>query len=312
MTDDLVSPPDCAVAIAFPLTQEDFFKDIQPGSGKDFIRSFAATAPRTRVESQWERYRPVADAISARLPQLESMGVAVVTRVNREQLMELLRHRRVVTVMAHWRFDRIVPDDIVDTEKILAELELGSTSVRRALAASIVERGAGWLLQPATKNSTRESREELARQLDGIAEDSTRAYRRSIGRWRVATESLGSAGEVSSAHERIALPRPVLEAEFPGSLRQGRAVELGDGFVTISQFTESIPQGFAGVLDLSICNSIFLAEAVKRVRRDCLVVTNEQPAVVLSRFLRYVYTIRELKRSRGSYVDALLRVTSAL
>src|SRR5205814_2191181 len=97
--------------------------------------------------------------------------------------------------------------------------------------------------------------------------------------------------EAAAAAPPRRLTRVLLEEAFPAELRGGSAFELRDGLHAVAAIIDAVPERFDGVIDLSVCNSIVLGEAIKRQRRGCLIITNAKPASLALRLIRYKFII---------------------
>jgi hypothetical protein len=104
---------------------------------------------------------------------------------------------------------------------------------------------------------------------------------------------------------------PPLQWLWP-HLRQAPCVELFDGLRTFEQFCEAVPEGYAGVLDLSMCNSVMVAEELKRQRKQALIVENVFLATPEFRLARFALVIKQLATRPMRYTDAVVRVHRAL
>jgi hypothetical protein len=76
---------------------------------------------------------------------------------------------------------------------------------------------------------------------------------------------------------------------------------------------DAVPERFDGIIDLSVCNSIVLGEAIKRRRPECLIITNVRPASPALRLVRYQFIIREIAQVGGDrFTDAATRIHLAM
>jgi hypothetical protein len=96
-------------------------------------------------------------------------------------------------------------------------------------------------------------------------------------------------------------------------------VELWDCRASVSDLVEAIPEGFDGVLDLSVCHPSTLVDKIKRCRRNCTVryFPNEVlPSVWAEMYVavfKYLGQFREgsgggNSKSEGDYCDVLEQV----
>ena len=139
-------------------------------------------------------------------------------------------------------------------------------------------------------------RRHLARVLD-TSLDPSRAWYGST----VRTDSRGRPA--------FHLNRVMLEDCFGPAMRRAPSLELHDGVKTMDELLATIPRQFAGVLDLSVCNSVALGESIKRRRSDCLVVENVFLARIDIRLVRYALVLARLALAPARYTDALAEVS---
>ncbi len=98
----LIEPNDCTLAIALPLTRDEFLHDLQSGSRKAFAASYARKLAGFSPEKVWERYRKYSDVVTQVAAAVERCGVRVLPRFTLGQLSDTLQQRTVLTLVAHW------------------------------------------------------------------------------------------------------------------------------------------------------------------------------------------------------------------
>jgi hypothetical protein len=169
----------------------------------------------------------------------------------------------------------ITPDDITDP---VALHRYGTT--RATEIACILDDA----IQTCQDNSV-----QIAHALEALCAPATRRYQ--------------AADRKGLGLER-GINRVLLELHVPG-LRAGAAIELGDGMHTAAAVIEATPTGYPGVIDLSVCNSILLAEALKYARRPALIVSGEFRASLAFRMIRYQVLIEHIHRRPARYTELL-------
>ncbi len=87
-----------------------------------------------------------------------------------------------------------------------------------------------------------------------------------------------------------------------------KKVELFDGMYDIDVIIKHIPAGFNRVLDFTLCESVPLQTAVKKVFRDCLAIANKLKTNPEFRLVCYSRAISFLQTENISYVDAIAKV----
>ena len=112
----------------------------------------------------------------------------------------------------------------------------------------------------------------------------------------------------SLRHFRAFQNRERLDRGFSDSkvLAPGNRVEFSDGLHTITDVVAHLPVDFAGVLDLSVCNSVFLAEVVRRHCPKCRrVVANEDPTMPRFRLINCKYAYKIITSGARDYLAVL-------
>jgi hypothetical protein len=291
-----VSPGDCALAVGLPLTREEFMGGLT--SGRDFARHVRRTNFRHGLSEDyyWEEvYRPVTETVLRVCNRVEKVGVAVRESVTLEDLAELVRCYKVVSLVGHWRFMALVPEDLLDAYRLIDALRGPEGALHTAISAAMQRRSPELWKQyhPGSPGVLLASLNEMIR-------DAHLWYHREGGlSVREPTEE-----------DLQRLTRPAVEQAFPTLIRQGLAIELSDGMHKIGEIVDAIPAGFDGLLDLTICNSVILGAAIKRVRPGCTVAVSRYSVEIAVRTALYSLVIEELKHGGLSFMDAVARVHS--
>ena len=100
--ESIATPDDCALAIALPLTREEFFADAAPASAKDFVKQWSAVqqVPNQQLWEDYTRYAALAHDIAN---EAEAAGVLVLRHASFAQWTDILHERQAVTLFAHWK-----------------------------------------------------------------------------------------------------------------------------------------------------------------------------------------------------------------
>jgi hypothetical protein len=277
----LVTAADCALAIALPLTFAEFAEDAE-APDRDFVRSVLAGSGRGLRDTWAEVYAPkVVQGCERVAAAARAAGTAVIEGATLADLHGLLSAFSVVCLVGHTTQTPIAPADLADSAEILRIIEAGESIVARYLRGRL----AGQAISP------REVDRLAAFLDDALAE--TRAW------------ILAPARRERRGRPELHLERVFLEECFRGALRPAPLLELRDGLVTMANLDAAIPPDFAGVLDLSVCNSVAIAELIKRRRRDCLVVHNSFLARLDVRLDRFALAMDILSRRAARYSDVL-------
>jgi hypothetical protein len=286
-----ISPADCALAVALPLTEEQFLLDAT-APDRDFARSVVATSGRAPAAAWTELYAPKVVALYERVAaRVRRLGATVATDVTAAVLRELLERFPVVSLFAHAVAAPVQSGDIVKPHAILDIIQGGRTIIARHLRGALANRS--WAADGAVL------RDQIAAALDAALAP-TRA-------WTETTVRADDAGRPA-----LYLSRIMLEDCFGDAMRRAPLIELCDGLKTVDALLAAIPPQFAGVLDLSVCNSFALGESIKRKRPDCLIIENVFLARIDLRLARYALVVNQLAQRPARYTDALTEVNRGL
>jgi hypothetical protein len=286
-----VTPAECALAVALPLTRDEFIRDAT-SPDKDFVKSVVHGSGRDLKAAWDELYRPkVVDLCMRVMERSRALGATVVTRVTTASLRALLARFPVVSLFAHSLSPPVHPVDVVQPRAILDSLGKGEVVVARQLRDTFV--GQTWARDEESL------RRQIAMRLEELLEKA-RA-------WYASTVRADDRGRPEPYLNRV-----MLEDCFGPAMRRAPLLELSDGIKTMDELSCALPPGFAGVLDLAACNSVALGEAVKARQPACLVIENMFLARVDVRLVRYALVLNHLARRPAQYTEALTEITRTL
>lgn len=291
-----VSASDCALAVGLPLTRDEFMGGLT--SDRDFARHVKRTNFRHGLSEDyyWEEvYRPVTETMRRVCGRAEKAGVAVRESTTLDGLAELVRSYKVVTLVGHWRFMALVPEDLLAACRLIEALRKPEGALCEAISAA-VQRRSPELWQGCYPGSPG----ILLASLNEMIRDAHLWYQRGGG----------ASTREPTTEDLQRLTRPAVEQAFPDLIRQGLAVELGDGMHRIGEIVDALPAGFDGLLDLTICNSVILGAAIKRAYPGCTVAVTRYSVEIAVRTALYGLVIEELRRGGLSFMDAMARVHS--
>jgi hypothetical protein len=292
---------DCAIALAIPLTRAEWLADVAPGSGREYAKFYCSTRPRTPPEQVWASlYKPFeATPILARLRAVERLGVEIVTRCSLADLGALTRRKQVVIVAAHWRSGLVYRDDVLDVDRFLDLLATEPTGILAALRQRMPP---SLQVAVAARRPRADEPEftELLATLNGI-----------LGSTRLATEPAANEARWPRgfilAENRAALNRACGDA-----LDATVGLELGDETHSGDQVAAAISPVFDGVLDLTVCFSMILAEQIKRKAPGCLVLANREMTASAIRLAIACETLRMLSKRPASYINVSMAIRERL
>ena len=270
-------PTDCALLVAVPVTREEFGADLARGT--DFTRLFRQGREGIRDGALWDFYRPYADLALRVADGAAGLGVRVFYRCTRAAFQRALEESPVVTVVAHWRGAAYRDADILDP------------AAARARAAPLLSARNG-----------RSCGESVAALLNGLLDAA-------LGQSGPAPGGSAAAAALAvRAQYALWEARRALDAVLGAAVAGGPAVEFADGPASIQEMAGAVAPGFAGTLDLTICNSVLLAEEIRRKCRAGVVLSNAFPASLDVRLALYAQAVKLLARRRLSYMDAITRL----
>jgi hypothetical protein len=302
-TQQPVRPPDCALAVGVPLTREQFLSDIANPDVKDYAFHFKRKnfLVGASDEFYFDLFEPSAKVARRVCDEVEAMGVTVRRDAHLNDLTDLLRKFKVVTLVTHWRFMRVLPGDIIDVHGLWRALASPEGRVQLAVAKEVSLNDPSLLAtEPVATERQQVVRERLAAALTSVAAASHALYKSSDGTARPV-----EVGRPGGVLER--LTRVELEQSFPGLIAFGKSVELSDRMYGVQEIVAGVPEGFSGLLDLTTCNSVILGKAIKARHPDCLVAVNRYETPLHVRMPLYKLVIQQLTQRDTSYADALAR-----
>lgn len=230
--------------------------------------NFAEGFRATRTDLSWMGYEALARRLSATAQEAEALGVRVFREMTLSDIAEACQYE-AVTIISHWRCAQFKPADIVDPAQIAREFHVADCC------------------QPISSESDCLAKWLNTHFLSFLPENG---------------ESLGAAIRLQSA---LIEKRASITSRIPGAFCGGAAVEFSCGFREITAITEQVPRSFMGVFDLTICNSLLLAESLHHRCPHCLVIATSDLTFPDFRLPFYLATIRLLSRRPVPYEDAV-------
>jgi hypothetical protein len=275
-----VSANEFVLLVAIPLTRDEFADDQQRRT--DFLRSNAAASSR-RGASAWTSYAPYADLCRRIVDEVESWGVVVVRRPTMPAFVSAAGRFRTVTLVAHARGPEIVPCDLLDVPRLRASF----SDVMSALGAE--GPAPADVVTMASRLNEALGPEDVQEEIDNRAMSETEAMA-----WRVAL------------YRERWRRRSIVQRLVPGALTGGPAIEFQDGLAPIAAIGERLPR--FDVLDLTVCDSVLLAECIREINSDGVILSNPRPTTPDFRLAVYREAVRFAVRHRTPYPDAVIRL----
>jgi hypothetical protein len=280
----VTKPRNCAVAVCVPLQVETFVRAFEEGEEGTFVRE--NDRPEYRYLSpvqRWEKYAPLARMIEDLLRHVERLGVRVIRNAQLEDWYELCRSWPVVSLVAHWRSARFRKSDLADAEA-LAKLAWSDSALRQTLMAMDGE------VAMDREVEAGELLPLLNRALEGRLNENSPAAKQ--------------AGFLTAQQVQWQLRRLQLEEAAPGMFRRGAAVEFSDGFRTVTDILAGLPERMPAWLDLTVCNSVLLAQVIHDARPGTHCLCNEQSADLPVRMAFYRQVIDCIHRTAKTFPEA--------
>jgi hypothetical protein len=291
------------LAVAVPLTREQFLDDL----ARPDLKDYATHVKRANLlDGASEEYYSELFELSAKVArrvcdEVEAMGVMVMRSTQPDGLTDLLLNFKAVTLVTHWRFMRVLPEDIVDVHGLLRALATPDGRVQLAVAQAVSERDPKLLKEQADSDAQIYAlRERLASALNSVVTASHALY-------TAAGDDLRFAEGGVSAPMLERLTRTELEQTFPDLIAFGKSVEFSDRMHGVQKVVDAVPKGFNGTLDLTTCSSVVLGKAIKASHPDCLVAMNRYATALHVRMPLYKLVIEELEQRPAIFADALSR-----
>lgn len=286
MPEPQVTPSDCALAVALPLSREELRAQLQLDHPSDFVQGIRERFAGTALDRVCDAYAVEVAAADRVLAAARSLGVTVVQRAGLGDVARLTARFQVVSVLAHTPDGAVTADDIVDPRAFAAMAAAAATPDGALVGLHLRSRGIG------TGGGEVVNVAAVVATLNELLRTKEPDGRRRLG----------------------ALDRARIEDAFPGALRAAAMIELADGTHSLAAVRRAIAPSFGGVLDLSTCTSIVLGEALKRSRDDFLVLVKEHATRPGLRLLVYELRMQELARAGRPvrFTDVVRVIAAAL
>ena len=303
MLDKPVQPANCVLALAIPLTKDAFLRDLC-SNDKDYGKSIARRNEGANDDYLWEEYRAVAELTIRISDEVERAGAIVCRRTGIDDLRQLFQTFDVVSLLAHWRFHNIRPDDIYDVIGLLQRVRESEGELFEFL-----------------RNTFRQSRPDLLCALSGNELELATLRKEVAEVLNTLTEPARMFYESppqSRADDNAALEPPfrltsvLIEGTFREYIKPQGVVELCDGLHSARAFVDSIPVNYRGIIHLLMCNSVVIGEEIKKRSKQCTVIRSEKSSTPLFKLLLYKRIIFALARKPAPYVYELNRIRKEL
>jgi hypothetical protein len=288
----LVSPSDCGLAVSIPLDRETFAKKLERAEEGNFVQAFRAERSALSVDGLWLLYQPYADLASEIANRVRALGVSVVLDVSLDRFASLLRSHAVVALVAQWRSALFRTGDIQNAHAIFDRLSDPTSRLKVSIQQFASD----------TRNPESAASEKLVEYLNqsllcGLQVPGAKGKEPRLG-------------EITRFQYEIFRRRQLLPTD--PLFRGGAGAEFEEGFRSVNEILSCFPPEFSGLVDLTVCNSVLLAESIRRAYPDCLVLANEDLAYLDFRLATYAQVIRSLSYQPEAYEDVVYRIRKQL
>ena len=268
MAERSVTPSECALLVALPLSRGELLAELGSAHPSDFVRGIRARFPATPLQTICDGYADEVASAAQVVAEARALGVTVALGAGLADLAALTARFHVVSVLAHAPNPGITATDILDVQALLALAADGSSPDRKRVRRHLRLRGVN-LRESAAAPA-------IAAILHALL-------------WTHVAQGTRRLGQ---------LDRTRIEDAFPRVIAPAPVIELGDGLHSLAAIRGAVAPSFDGVLDLSTCTSIVLGEALKRSRDDFLVLVTGRATHPKLRLILYQLRLQELARAR--------------
>lgn len=294
-------PSDCALALAIPLTRGRFLTDLAQPAERDLVFRFRNDRGLERADPEfcWQVYEAEEVALVAAVCEtVAQRGVTVAHDVDLTQLSLLLAQFSIVTLVAHFHFVEFKIEDIEEPLAILDSLREPATELHREIRGRVIDLDPELLADSGDCVGSLRSR--LCNVFRTIANQAEKLY------WDADVQT-SYDGET---HFRTRLTRSELERAFPAFIKPALVIELSDGLHTTPELVKAIPKEFSGLLDLTVCNGVIPAAAIRDQRRTCLVAGSRKQVELRERMYLYGLKIDSLANKPRPFIDVIKEIHS--
>jgi hypothetical protein len=272
MAERSVTPSDCALAVALPLSRGELRAELESARPSDFVRGIRARFPATSLDTICDGYAAEVAVANQVIAEARALGVTVALAAGLDDLAKLTARFHIVSVVAHAPNPGVTAADILDPRGLVEAAKQGASPDQKRIRRHLRLGGVDFDTSAALPSAP-----TIAAILHALL-------------WTHVARGTRRFGQ---------LDRTRVEDAFPGTFRPAPVIELHDGLHALAAIRGAVSPRFDGVLDLSTCTSIVLGEALKRTRDDFLVLVTRQVTHPKLRLILYQLRMQELARTRG-------------
>jgi hypothetical protein len=295
------SARECALAIAIPWNLDEVHAHLRCPARHDYAKAMRGPLETLTADAAWRtHFLPAIAAWKICRPQLEELGVTILSSAGRAGLRELLTGKfRTVTFLGHWKGHVVLPSDLSDAPGIAREIASDHSRLCMTLGSLVDTETLNHVA--AAPPGSDQARIELARTLTQAIESGAPLFAIDLDQGeRLALTTL----------ELCEYNRHQLDIWFAGRLIAGNRLELRDGLLAADDVAALVPDDFAGCLHLANCHSSLLQRTLASPLRRVLA----QEDILLPRVFFEIYrAVVSLLGSDGhSYPDLWLSILKDL
>jgi hypothetical protein len=251
-------PRNCTLLIGLPINDADFLSDCALWPDRDFA---ARLSVRGKLKEEWTHLEGMLNEL---IDAAQSSGLIVIRQATKADFARAFtRGSEVIVLVAHWRGARLEGRDLLVDPEICATAIFNSTPIGFSpeTLQELRLRVTKALDDTPTLHSAMERRSHFA---DRLNEHVVQGLPPLPGLIEPAKGERLIVGDLWLE----TLQRDVLDSCSAGTIVPGNRVELRDGLHAPSSLAELVPEPWTGLIDLSMCRSVILGQAIKQGRGD--------------------------------------------
>ena len=291
-------PQKIALFSAIPLNKDEFDNDLsKPSPNGDYVKAILTRDGEYRPVIAWQIYEPIANFILEKLGQLHSFHVDIHLRATAYKFKEQLGNYQVAIVLAHWKGAYLLASDIIFPRELAFQLLNDNSDeidyLRQLIGFDKLNAIAVGFNQDANAELTKLLRE---------------AFNELINEYDLA----GIDGWEDDIQNQKARNRDYLVQVFGRNLCPGNRIEFVDGLVSAQGFVDCVPDSYNGVLDITMCYSVILANLLNWKRRNCICVSNKNELTPSFQLTRLVAICQLMSKKQLDFLTALSQVLNII